>query len=583
MTGRIRTSTETVPATPDSGSPEPGTATARRSGPIDPRLLRHSTIARGYVVATAMFSFAGVAMTIVTAAMAASIVSELIVDPSRRSLGAQQLHLWVLAGALLTRGLLTYLHDRYAHRASARVIAQLRGRALQVLTDPAQTSVRALVARREHAATVVLRGLDALGPYLSGYLPALIVTMTVTPTVVVVVGLTDWPSALVILITLPLIPLFMVLIGLMTRERTDRKLAATSRLAAQLLDLIAGLPTLRALNRFRGPAARVADLGRAHRRSTMSALRVAFLSGAVLELLATLCVAVVAVGIGLRLVHGDMSLYAGVLALILAPEAYHPLRQVGAQFHNSADGVAAAGEVIDLIESEPDDAVIAPGRRSCSVAGQPVRLLDVGVHGRDGWAPEHLDAVFEPGRLTVVTGANGSGKSTALLAVMGLVAPDAGSVLIGSIPVAELEPGALHEQIAWLPQQPVLVPGTVDENLALFGPLDPAALQRAAAATGFDTVIAALRDGDHTPIGADGTGLSAGQRQRLALTRTLASPAPLLLLDEPTAHLDDESVRAVLEVLSARAAAGDTVVVVAHQPAARAFADQIVVVGGGST
>ncbi|WP_372512326.1 thiol reductant ABC exporter subunit CydD [Gordonia aquimaris] len=576
---RAPVTTATAEATTEDGSPNPGPATAGRSGPVDPRLLRHSTVARGYVVATAMFAFAGVAMTIVTAAMAASIVSELIVDPSRRSLGAQQLHLAVLAGALVARGMLTYLHDRYAHRGAARVIAQLRGRALDVLTDPTQTSVRALVARREHAATVVLRGLDALGPYLSGYLPALIVTMTVTPTVVVVIGFTDWPSAVAILITLPLIPLFMILIGLMTRERTDRKLAATSRLAAQLLDLIAGLPTLRALNRARGPAARVAELGRAQRRSTMSALRVAFLSGAVLELLATLSVAVVAVGIGLRLVHGDMSLYAGVLALILAPEAYHPLRQVGAQFHNSADGVAAAGEVLDLIESAPDDAVIAPGRRGCSVAGQPVRLLDVGVHGRDGWAPEHLDAVFEPGRLTMVTGANGAGKSTALLAVMGLVAPDSGSVLIGSIPVAELEPSLLHEQIAWLPQQPVMVPGTVSENLALFGRLESAASARAAAATGFDRVLAALPDGVDTPIGADGSGLSAGQRQRLALTRTLASPAPLLLLDEPAAHLDDASVRAVFEVLSARAAAGDTVVVVAHQSVARAFADRVLVVG----
>lgn len=563
------------------GVGDDGSSARVRTGPIDPRLLRHSSRARGYVIVSAAFSAATVIAIIVTAAMAASIVSEIIVDPSARSIAAQQVHLAVLAGALGVRALMSFLHDRYAQRASARVIAQLRNQALEVLTDPSRTSPRDLLARRDHATTVLLRGLDSLGPYLSGYLPALIVTVTVTPTVVAVIAVTDWPSALIILITLPLIPLFMVLIGLMTRDRTARKLATMSRLTAQLLDLIAGLPTLRAMNRSRGPADRVAVLGQAHRRSTMSALRVAFLSGAVLELLATLCVALVAVGIGLRLVYGEMSLYAGILALILAPEAYHPLRQVGAQFHNSADGVAAAGEVIDLIEGADDAPAVTPGTRTCTVAGTPITLLDVGVHGRDGWAPYRLSAVIRPGELTVLTGRNGVGKSTALLAVMGLLNPDEGSVLIGSISVAELEPDALHEQMAWLPQQPVVVPGTVADNLALFGTLDAAAIRSAAAATGFDDVLASLPAGPDTILGAGGVGLSAGQRQRLALTRVLASPSPLMLLDEPTAHLDDVSAARVLDALTARARAGDTVVVIAHQPIVRTFADQIIDVGGG--
>ncbi|MDL9945549.1 thiol reductant ABC exporter subunit CydD [Gordonia sp. ABSL11-1] len=563
------------------GVDDGGSSARVRTGPIDPRLIRHSSRARGYVIVTAAFSAATVIAIIVTAAMAASIVSEIIVDPPARSIAAQQVHLVVLAGALGVRALMSFLHDRYAQRASARVIAQLRNQALEVLTDPSRTSPRDLLARRDHATTVLLRGLDSLGPYLSGYLPALIVTVTVTPTVVAVIAVTDWPSALIILITLPLIPLFMVLIGLMTRDRTARKLATMSRLTAQLLDLIAGLPTLRAMNRSRGPADRVAVLGQAHRRSTMSALRVAFLSGAVLELLATLCVALVAVGIGLRLVYGEMSLYAGILALILAPEAYHPLRRVGAQFHNSADGVAAAGEVIDLIEGADDAPAVTPGTRTCVVAGTPITLLDVGVHGRDGWAPYRLSAVIRPGELTVLTGRNGAGKSTALLAVMGLLNPDEGSVLIGSISVAELDPDALHEQMAWLPQQPVVVPGTVADNLALFGTLDAAAIRSAAAATGFDGVLASLPAGPDTILGAGGVGLSAGQRQRLALTRVLASPSPLMLLDEPTAHLDDVSAARVLDALTARARAGDTVVVIAHQPIARTFADQIIDVGGG--
>ncbi|MGV9713909.1 thiol reductant ABC exporter subunit CydD [Gordonia sp. NPDC003424] len=558
-----------------------GGAPARRAGPVDPRLLRYSSAARAHVIVSAAFAFLTTAAIVVTAAMSASIVSELIVDPSRRSFAEQQTHLWVLAAAIAVRVVTGYLRDRAAQHASARVITQLRTRATDVLTDPDRTAPRDLLTRRDRAATVLLRGLDDLDPYLSGYLPALIVSMTVTPAVIVVIALTDWPSALIILITLPLIPLFMVLIGLMTRDRTARKLETMSRLQAQLLDLIAGLPTLRALNRSRGPAIRVAELGRAHRRSTMAALRVAFLSGAVLELLATLCVALVAVGIGLRLVYGEMSLYAGVLALILAPEAYLPLRQVGAQFHNSADGAAAAGEAIDLIES-PTTAPEKIGRRTCSVVGQPITLLDVGVHGRDGWAPHELGAVIAPASITVITGPNGSGKSTTLLSIMGLISPDEGSVLIGSISVAELDRTSLHEQIAWLPQQPVVVPGTVADNLALFGRLDPGALGTAMAATGFDAVVDALPDGVHTVLGAGGVGLSAGQRQRLALTRVLAAPAPLVLLDEPTAHLDTDSSTAVLRALRERAASGDTVVVVAHQPLAKSFADHVIDLPGAA-
>lgn len=550
-------------------------ATGRRKPPLDPRLLRYSRSSRIYVAVTAGFAVITVIAVIVIAAMTASILSDLVTDPGSRSLGAQATHLAVLAGAIAVRVITSYAHDRYAHRASAAAIAELRSQALDTLTDPDRTTPRELLGLREHATTVLLRGLTSLGPYLSGYVPALIVTVLVTPTVVVVIAVSDWASALIILVTLPLIPLFMILIGMMTRDRTERKLATMSTLSSQLLDLISGLPTLRALNRSRAPARQVAELGEAHRRSTMSSLRIAFLSGGVLEFLATLCVALVAVSIGLRLVYGEMSLYAGVFALILAPEAYLPLRQVGAQFHNAADGVTAAQQVLDLIESDP---ATAQGHRtrSTSVAGEPIQLLDVGVHGRDGWAPYQLSATANPGELTVFTGPNGSGKSTSIAAILGLIAPDEGTVLIGSISVAELEPTAFHEQVAWLPQQPVVVPGTVAENLALFGALDPLGLQQACAATGFDEVLASLPDGLETPLGAGGVGLSAGQRQRLALTRVLAAPAPLLVLDEPTAHLDAVSEEAVLAALVARARAGDTVIVVAHRDVARACADRII-------
>ena len=364
---------------------------------------------------TALLAFGTVVAIVVAAAMTASILSELVVDPARRSLSAQATHLIVLVCALLARVAMTFGHDRYAHRASATVIAELRARALDSLTDPARTSPRELLGRRDEASTVLLRGLDALTPYLSGYVPALILTVTVTPAVIGVIGVTDWPSALIIVLTIPLIPLFMILVGLMTRDRTERKLATMSRLTAQTLDLIAGLPTLRALGRARAQAGRVAELGAAHRRSTMSALRVAFLSGAILELLATLCVALVAVGIGVRLVHGDMSLYAGVLALVLAPEAYLPLRQVGSKFHDSADGLAAANEAFALID--PSSAASVPSS-AASVPPSSVEVPpSVEVRGAQATSLEtpHDDNVTSPGfeaprpaaRHTSTNGGNG--------------------------------------------------------------------------------------------------------------------------------------------------------------------------------
>ena len=601
-------------------------STPRASPPIDPRLLRYSPASRVYIMVTALLAFGTVVAIVVAAAMTASILSELVVDPARRSLSAQATHLIVLVCALLARVAMTFGHDRYAHRASATVIAELRARALDSLTDPARTSPRELLGRRDEASTVLLRGLDALTPYLSGYVPALILTVTVTPAVIGVIGVTDWPSALIIVLTIPLIPLFMILVGLMTRDRTERKLATMSRLTAQTLDLIAGLPTLRALGRARAQAGRVAELGAAHRRSTMSALRGAFLSGAILELHATLCVALVAVGIGVRLVHGDMSLYAGVLALVLAPEAYLPLRQVGSKFHDSADGLAAANEAFALIDpssaaSVPSSAASVPpssvevppllvevppllvevrgaqatsletsrgddaaspcfeaprprARRTSTGEGEGSAVVVVeglGVWGRDGWAPRGLSATIRAGRLTMLTGPNGSGKSTALEAIMGLLEPDEGRVVR-----ADQELEAFRRRIAWLPQQPVVVPGTVAENLTLFADAARTDLDAAAAVTGFDEVLAGLPAGYDTLLGAGGVGLSAGQRQRLALVRVLVSSGTLLLLDEPTAHLDPVSADRVLTLLRERAGRGDAVVVVAHGPDVLRHADDIV-------
>ncbi|WOC12875.1 thiol reductant ABC exporter subunit CydD [Gordonia sp. MP11Mi] len=543
-----------------------------RTPPFDPRLLRYSRSARRYAVAIAAFSVGTVVAVIAGAVALAGLLGELVTDPASRTFGAQAVHLSVIAAAFAARVLTTYLQERYAHRAALATIAELRSAAVDALTDARRTSPHALAADRDRSSTVLLRGLDALVDYLSDYVPALLSTVVITPLVVIVIGWADWPSAVIVVVTIPLIPLFMVLIGLLTRDRTRRRLNAMSNQSSQLLDLLTGLPTLRAIGRAVGPSRRVDELGRDFSRTTMSSLRIAFLSGAALELLATLSVALVAVGIGLRLVFGDMSLYAGVLALVLAPEAYLPLRRIGQAFHAAQDGMEASREVLDVCARTGRPT----GTQRIDVAGAPIDLHRVGVATRDGFTPHGVTARCAPGRVTVVAGPNGSGKSTLLSVILGLTTPDEGTVRIGGVDVHELAPDDYHAQVAWLPQHPLIVPGTVEENLAVFGAGDDVATDRAARAVAFDEVLADLPNGAATVLGSDGSGLSAGQRQRLALVRVLASDAPLVLLDEPTAHLDADTAERVLDAIVARAADGATVVVVAHRAAVLRIADTVV-------
>ncbi len=314
---------------------------ATRRGPIDPRLWRYSRSARNYLILSVCLSVLTTMAIIVSALMIGEVLAGVITDPTRRTSGSWTLELAVLVGAIAVRVSSTWLQARYGHRAASRVIAELEG---DVLEAASQLPPRELDSRRAELAVVLTRGVSDLRPYLAGYLPALLLSVIVPPAVLVVIATQDMTSAAIVFVTLPLIPIFMILIGLLTKGRSTATLAAMTTLSAQLLDLLAGLPTLRALGREHGPAQRVQELGDAHRRTAMSALRIAFLSSMVLELLATLSVALVAVSIGLRLVFGEMALEAGIVALILAPEVYQPLRAVGERFHAAEDGRAAADQ-----------------------------------------------------------------------------------------------------------------------------------------------------------------------------------------------------------------------------------------------
>ncbi|WAC94390.1 thiol reductant ABC exporter subunit CydD [Mycobacterium sp. Aquia_213] len=503
-----------------------------------------------------------------SAIMLASMVARIITDPSARSLRGWLGPLSILLLLWIVRTATHWLQARQGQRGASAVIADLNG---QVLAAVTARQPNELAAQRDAAAIVVTRGLDGLRPYFTGYVPTLLLAAILTPATVGVIALYDLKSTAIVVITLPLIPIFMVLIGLATAERSAAALAAMTTLQGRLLDLIAGIPTLRALGRASGPEHRIAELAAAHRRSAMATLRIAFLSALVLELLATLGVALIAVGIGLRLVFGEMSLTTGLTVLLLAPDVYWPLRRIGVEFHAAQDGRTAADEAFALI-GEPT--VASARNRTVAARGAEIRLENLSVAGRDGNSPCELTAVIPPGRITVLTGRNGAGKSTTLQAIAGLAVPSSGRVLVDGVDVTELEQGAWWRQLSWLPQRPVLVPGTIRDNLSLLGELDD--VERACAAAGFDAVLAELPDGLDTELGRDGVGLSLGQRQRLGLARAFGSPAAVLLLDEPTAHLDVHTEQLVLRAIVERARAGATVVVVGHRQPVVAIGDHVV-------
>ncbi|WP_171054906.1 thiol reductant ABC exporter subunit CydD [Mycobacterium sp. DBP42] len=510
---------------------------------------------RRHLLATVACGVTISASTIAAAVVLAHIVAAIITDPgSASSHGAAIVALsvlWVLRAAA------QWLQGRLSQRGATAVIGELT---TQVLCSVTSLPPRRLAADRDAAAAVVTRGLDGLRPYFTGYVPAVVQAAVLTPVAVIVMACYDLQAAAIVVIALPLIPIFMVLIGMVTAERSAAALASMTTLQARLLDLVAGIPTLRAVGRAAGSTQRISELAAAQRRSAMATLRIAFLSSLVLELLATLGVALVAVSVGVRLVYGEVTLAAGLTVLLLAPEVFWPLRRVGAAFHAAQDGKTAAEQAFRLCDTH------TPTEGGAQV---PNCAPTIELSG--------LEPAIEPGRVTVLTGANGTGKSTALQAVLGLTTLPSGPVRVDGVDVGDLDLPAWWRHIAWLPHRPVLIPGTVLENLELLGPLDD--LEQACRDTGFDEVVGDLPDGLNTRISRTGVGLSLGQRQRLGLTRALGSSARLLLLDEPTAHLDAALEQRVLRAVVARARAGATVVVVGHRDPVLSIGDRVITIG----
>ncbi|MFS6529516.1 thiol reductant ABC exporter subunit CydD [Microbacterium aurugineum] len=547
--------------------------------PVDPRLLRYAGAARGFLAASALIGVVQTAVVIVFAWLLTDAVTGAIAG---RDVTASLL--WLLVTALL-RGVLIAASDAAGTRAAAKTGMQLRSALIAAVgrLGPGWLAQR----NQTELAVTAGHGLEALDAYFARYIPQLVLTVIATPVLVAVMWWQDWPSGLTALITLPLIPLFLILIGMATRTVQKRQWQTLQRLAARFADTVQGLSTLRLFGRDRRAADRIEVTADEYRRETMKVLRFSFLSGFAMELLASIAVALIAVSVGFRLLSGDLTLEVGLFVLLLAPEAFLPIRQVGVQFHAAAEGVAATEDVFEVLDAArtgarmqelPTDA----GRIAVEASHIRPSVLQVdrlegaalvveGVQVRD-LPPVSFTAT--PGTITLIEGPSGSGKSSLLAALRGAADYEGTAVFAGQ----SLRGLAPAGWLAWAGQAPGLMRGTVADNVALGDPAPDAGRVRAALDEArAESIDAALE------LGVQGSGLSGGQAQRVAVARALyrqqTDPGRVLALDEPSSALDPETEERLWQSLRARADAGATILLVSHRRSARRIADQVVALG----
>ncbi|WP_454141166.1 thiol reductant ABC exporter subunit CydD [Microbacterium lacticum] len=562
-----------------------------RVRPVDPRLLRYASASRGFFVAIAAVGALQTVVIVAFAWLMTAVITGVIAGRPREEISGL---LTALAAVVIVRGVLLWLREVICARAAARVEAQLRA---QLLGAIGRLGPDWLAGRNTARLAVTAgRGLEALDTYFARYLPQLVLTVIATPIIIAVMWWQDWISGLTVILTIPLIPLFMVLIGLATRAVQQQQWQTLGTLAARFADTVRGLSTLKIFGRQHRAAASIERVTDAYRKETMRVLRVSFLSGFALELLASISVAIIAVSIGFRLIDGSLGLTVGLFVLLLAPEAYLPLRQVGVQFHAAAEGVAATEDLFEVL----DAAAAVPGRvgaggeggaaaeigaaadrsevgspqdrRSPRLRGARVEVRGLRVRrGEALLAPVTFTA--EPGTVTLIEGPSGSGKSSLLAALRGAASFE-GDATVDGMPVSALSP---TQWLAWCGQQPGLITGTIAENVTLGdadGVTDGSLVARA---------LELAQAGDLDPrlsIGVQGAGLSGGQAQRVAIARAffrhLRGRAPVLALDEPSSALDADTEAALWLSVRALADDGATVLLVSHRRTARGVADHVV-------
>jgi thiol reductant ABC exporter CydD subunit len=544
---------------------------------LDPRLVRRARPARHLLAADVAIGLAVTVLVLIQASLFAGIVARAFDGAPLAAVGGA---LIVLVAVFGLRALLAWAFEVAGRRAAASTLSELR---VELVAKRLREQPAALDGvEAGEIATAAVQGVDGLSAYFGRYLPQVVLAVMLPVAVLVWVARIDPTSALVMLLTLPLVPVFMWLVGRAAQERAHQRWQALRLLSVHFLDVVRGLPTLRAFNRGRDEASVLASVGEEYRRTTMATLRVAFLSGSVLELAATIGVALVAVTVGVRMVDGDVGLRSGLAVLILAPELYAPLRDLAAEFHASADGLAVAERLLSLLDHPaemPEGGTVTPP----SPAAASVRFEQVSFAypARPGPVLDRFELELHSGETVVLTGASGAGKSTVASLLLLLASPAGGRITAGGVDLADCDPAAWRQFVAWVPQRPTIFRGTVADNIRIGDPgSSDVRVREAAVLAGAASFVDGLPDGYGTTVGDGGRPLSTGERRRLGLARAFLRNAPLVVLDEPTADLDSESTEIVSDALE-RLRAGRTLLVIAHRSEFITSADRVVELRGG--
>lgn len=562
----------------------PTRATGRQfGGLIDRRLSARLAVTRRYLVVAVAVGLAATVFVVVQAVLVATIVERSLLH--RASLSSVTPLLVGLAGAFIGRAACSWAGEMAAHRTSATVTSVLRtdlvGRA--VAFGPGWLAGE----RSGELVSAATRGIAELNVYFGRFLPQAVLAATAPLGILIWVGWEDWASMLILGALVLLVPVTMVFFGRRAGRETARRWRGLTSLAARFLETVQGLPTLRSLGQTAAARRELAGATESLRHTTMATLRVSFLSALAMEFLSGIGVGLVAMVLGLRLLAGHVSVFTAMAVLLVSPEVFLPLRRAGAEFHASTDGQAAAQRILDLLEGGDDATGQRLPRRPGPMAEAPdlrrsaIALSGVGFAypGRDVPVLEGLDLVLEPGQHLALVGPSGAGKSTVLHLLLGFLRPGSGSITVDGRDLRSVELGAWRRQLAWLPQEPVLLAASLGENIALGDPAaDEARVRQAAERAGLEHLLSGLPEGLATPIGESGLRLSAGERQRIGLARVVLRQAPCVLLDEPVSHLDRMTEHCLADDLE-EWFEQRTVLVAAHRPALIRRIDGMIEIG----
>jgi thiol reductant ABC exporter CydD subunit len=543
------------------------------------RLARAGGAARAQLLLTSALGLLATLLMVAQATLLAAVIAEAFLDHA--SLAELTPKLTWLVAIALARGLVAFGFEATGRIGAARVMVELRRRLVDrlLLARPGGLAEE----RRGELAAAAVQGVDGLEAYYARYLPQLVLAALAPPVILAWVLPRDWEAAAILAVTFPLIPVFMVLIGRLAERSVQKRWRTLAALSAGFLDIVSGLETLRAFGRAEAQERSIASTSDRYRRETIATLRVGFLSALVLELFAMIGIALVAATIGLQLARGSLGLEAGLTVLILAPELYMPLRRLGAQFHAGAEGLAGAERIFEFLDLPPAVSVPASPEPAPDPARSAIRLEEVSFAYASRPQPVLDGASLElrPGESVALVGPSGTGKSTLAALLLRLADPSSGAVTCGGVDLRRVEPREWRSRVAWIPQRPTIFAATAAENIRLH---DPGAsdhrLREAARAANALEFIESLPAGFETQLGEGGRRLSFGQAQRLALARAFLRNPALVVLDEPTAHLDPEGAGVVWEAI-ARLARERTALVISHRASLVREASRIVELRSG--